>query len=240
VFQHQHWFALGHFWSLAVEEHFYLVWPIVVSLLSRQRLFITCCGCATAALAVRIAMHSAGASSTGIYVFTPCRLDALALGGFLALAIRDPKQWLFLSKHAAWAAPALLAVIACGFAMQNSPEHSTPFMTTVGPSLLALMSGAYVVLAIRSSPSSLLGRALCSKCLLKLGKYSYGLYVFHRLLLVPVRRVVKVDRLADLTGSPILAMLLFYGLALAASLVVAVAIWHLYEARFLRLKRYFV
>src|SRR5207302_1765601 len=97
----------------------------------------------------------------------------------------------------------------------------------------------FLLLALRSPPVTVLGSLLHSKPLLYLGKYSYGLYVLHRLLLLPLRSALPLGGLADFTGSPVLAVLCFEAIALIVSFGVACAVWHLYEARFLRLKRYF-
>ncbi len=85
------WSALpfvGHFWSLAVEEHFYLVWPVVVLFCSRRALLAVCVGCGVFALSLRVALALAGVSDVALVAFTPCRLDALCAGAFLAVTLR--------------------------------------------------------------------------------------------------------------------------------------------------------
>ena len=80
---------MGHFWSLAVEEHFYLLWPIVVLSFGRRSLLGICVAVTVLALALRCALSFAGAGDVALVVLTPCRFDALCVGGFLALAVRS-------------------------------------------------------------------------------------------------------------------------------------------------------
>src|SRR5205085_59647 len=82
------WF--NHFWSLAVEEHFYLVWPLVIFFCSRRGALLVCAGCVALALACRVGLALAGDHTVAADVLTPCRMDALAVGAFLALAARGP------------------------------------------------------------------------------------------------------------------------------------------------------
>ena len=67
-------------WSLAIEEQFYLVWPLVVALTSRRALLWTCVALMAAALAVRVWLLAAGAHWILPYVLPMCRIDALAAG----------------------------------------------------------------------------------------------------------------------------------------------------------------
>jgi peptidoglycan/LPS O-acetylase OafA/YrhL len=82
---------LGHFWSLAVEEQFYLVWPAVV-LLFRRRLAFWCFFAIASAVALRVYLSWSGADWNTIYRLTPARLDALSLGALGAIALRN-EQW---------------------------------------------------------------------------------------------------------------------------------------------------
>ena len=77
------WGPFGHFWSLAIEEQFYLVWPLVVYAFRRETLLRICVGCVAGAVVSRLVVESLGFSS---FTFTLCRMDSLTLGAFLALA----------------------------------------------------------------------------------------------------------------------------------------------------------
>ncbi|HEV2844590.1 MAG TPA: acyltransferase, partial [Thermoanaerobaculia bacterium] len=82
--------ALGHFWSLAVEEQFYLFWPVAVLLLARRSLMAACWVCLAGSLLLRVGLHLAD-QETAAFVLTPARLDSLAAGALLALAARGPE-----------------------------------------------------------------------------------------------------------------------------------------------------
>ena len=84
---------LNHFWSLAIEEHFYFFWPLVVFALARKpRVLITVSlAIALGAMLARLTGSLMGLSWWTTYTFTPFRLDGLALGAFLAVAARQPE-----------------------------------------------------------------------------------------------------------------------------------------------------
>ena len=80
-----------HFWSLAVEEHFYLVWPLVVYFCSRRTSLVICTLMIVVTPLARIGWLACGGNSTAVEVFTLFRLDALAVGAWIALAMRSPE-----------------------------------------------------------------------------------------------------------------------------------------------------
>src|SRR6266849_3677515 len=91
---HEEWsFSyLNRFWSLAVEEHFYLFWPLVVLLLARRPRALIAASLATSLCAMlsRLTGLFMGLSWWTTVVLTPFKLDGLALGAFLAVTVRQP------------------------------------------------------------------------------------------------------------------------------------------------------
>ena len=79
---------LGHYWTLAIEEQFYLVWPLVVFALGRVALMRVCMASLVAAAALRMFVESRGISC---FMITFCRIDTLLLGALLALVARSPR-----------------------------------------------------------------------------------------------------------------------------------------------------
>src|SRR6516164_2154040 len=83
---------LEHFWSLAIEEHFYIFWPVVVFVLARRPKLLIAVSLAIAlcAMLARLIGSLMGLSWWTTYTLTPFRLDGLALGAFLAVTARQP------------------------------------------------------------------------------------------------------------------------------------------------------
>ncbi len=138
---------LNHTWSLAVEEHFYLAWPVVVLLCSRRMLLHTCAALILAALVFRLLLRD---HWFAMYALTPCRMDALVLGAFLATAIREHGlAWLrrFGAVPAALAAVTFAAIVA----LPGGPLARPPAVQALSFTLTAILSAALIVIALMSS-----------------------------------------------------------------------------------------
>jgi peptidoglycan/LPS O-acetylase OafA/YrhL len=225
-----------HFWSLAVEEQFYLIWPLFVLWLRREALMKWCILCAAAAVMLRIVLVAGGFD--GAYTFTPCRLDGLMMGAFLALVMHSGRTAVMLApmaKRIAVTCGAVLAMIWVVVGIDNG--HWT--MQTIGFTLLAALSAAVLVLLLAAPASGVSSRIFSSRFLGFFGKYSYGLYVFHYLLMPVFSRLFSVRTLADAIGHYWPARFASVALSFAVSIAAAWLSWHLYEKHFLKLKQFF-
>jgi peptidoglycan/LPS O-acetylase OafA/YrhL len=240
------WLNLNPFWSLAVEEHFYLVWPLVVYLCSPRGLRGVCAAVILASFALRGVLFLRGGWDWGIYIFTPCRIDALALGGLLALILRhDPRAGGVLLRRAKWLALVLGLITLIG--LWQNPSRDGWASMTAGYTLLAAFFAALLLYSLAAQPASLAGRFFAAAPLRALGKYSYGLYVYHSILGPAFDRAFGQRKLDSLMRSHLhlgraayaASVLTFVVLASAASLVIAIASWHLFEKQVLKLKKYF-
>jgi peptidoglycan/LPS O-acetylase OafA/YrhL len=235
-----HWKWFTHFWSLAVEEQFYLVWPAVVFLFARRALMGVCGGMVVVALVIRVVMTWRGADIHATYYFTPARMDALAVGALLALAAHGRGGVAALAGRARVvgliSAVCLLAILVLS---RGSFRYGLPLVRTAGFSLLAFFFGSLLVWAILTHPKTPWGRFCNNGVLRFFGKYSYGLYVFHGLLLPWLPLLIPIDWLAQRLHSYHLAVAVYYVGATAVSTACALVSWHLYEKHFLKLKRFF-
>ncbi len=228
---------LGFFWSLAVEEHFYLLWPTIIYFCSRKSAMKVAIGCIIIASVSRAAFILAG-NKFAPYLLTPCRLDALAAGGLVALAARGPGGIAALAPRAVWICllSGVAAVIVAFW------RHSVAWDSTMQMVGFPLVACAYAsLIAVVAGPSrwAPLRWALQTPWLRSVGKYSYGMYVFHnavgsiigRLSAFPIHwfpdRIARAD---DLLNALIVTL---------ATFAVAYTSWHLYEKHFLQLKRFF-
>jgi peptidoglycan/LPS O-acetylase OafA/YrhL len=241
--------TLGHpnlavTWSLAIEEQFYLVWPLVIAAGSRRALMWTTGALVIAALGVRLALVAGGAHWIAAYVLPFARMDALAAGAFVALAARGgagAASWLQTAARVVVpaAAAALLAIWYVEDPLDND-DQTEPLMLTAGCTALAVGFAAVVTIAAGAATETGVARVLSIAPLRALGRYSYALYLFH----VPIRRWVRdehfpVAEFATLYGSPLPGQLLFYLVATGPALLLAWLSWHAYEKRWLKLTRFF-
>jgi len=131
-------------------------------------------------------------------------------------------------------------VLVAMFVWRGGLAPWDPIMKTIGHTLLALFFGAMLVLALVSSPKAFTGRFFASSQLSFFGRYSYALYVFHvPILLLNLGRFLPLDLVPTVFGSLLLKKLVFVSSAAVVSVALAMISWHLYEKRFLKLKKFF-
>jgi len=227
-----------HFWSLAIEEHFYLLWPLVVFLLPRATLERVCLGIIAAGLALRIGLALREVSEISIEVLTPCRIDTLCVGAFLAIVAQregGPKMLLGACRKAALGLGATIIVLSAFGALTH---FGLPVLHQVRNSLYAFFFGAVTLWSLRPG-TELVPRAFRSAVLRFFGKYSYGLYVYHAVLTSYYRESGVEARLDALLGHHWLTIGAKLVLGLALSVAIAVLSYELFEKRFLALKKYF-
>lgn len=230
---------LTHFWTLAIEEQFYLLWPLMVFLMERRRLLTVCLLMMAVALAIRVALVMNGAGWATVFVLTFTRMDALALGGAIALVARSKKGIAPLAQRVPLAlfvcVAALLVII-----LYHGQLYGRDLLTqTVGFTVLAIFFGGVLVAAITFPENSPIVRFFNFPLLRFLGKYSYGIYVFHLPITYLLWTVLKPSDLPTVMGSELLGHSLFFIAVSAVSTVAALLSWHLYENQFLKLKKFF-
>jgi peptidoglycan/LPS O-acetylase OafA/YrhL len=233
---------LNHFWSLAIEEHFYLFWPLVVFLLARRPQALIAVSLATAlcAMLARLTGSLMGLSWWTTYVLTPFRLDGLALGAFLAVTARQPRGLERLAR----ALPLVVAVVggllAVTFVWTRLVSRDwLELVLPVRAALILMLLACLLVWTFIAPERSATSRFFCSRSMVFLGTYSYGLYVYHHFISYYLTTNRTDLELALWLGSHGAAVVLQATLGAAASLALAYLSYELFENRFLRLKRLF-
>jgi peptidoglycan/LPS O-acetylase OafA/YrhL len=170
--------VVGHFWSLAVEEQFYLVWPLLILLASRRRLTGSLCVLTIGvSFAIRIGMVLAGV--IGVYFYTIARMDTLAFGALAAVLMHRFDSLPILHRPALAASLASGALVTVIAVRQRGFYGHDPVILIFGLLPLAVFFASLLVLAFTCSPSSLWRRLLRNRLLRFIGTISYGIYVFH-------------------------------------------------------------
>jgi peptidoglycan/LPS O-acetylase OafA/YrhL len=231
---------LGSTWSLAIEEQFYLLWPLLVLFLSRTALMRTCVGIFFLALGCRLAVAAGQRLWMEAYILTPCRADSLAAGAFIALWARGPVPLARMTRLARWILWLAAASLSLILVLRGHLARDSRIVYTVGFSLITAFYGALLILAMTAAQGSRLRRALEGRTLRLFGHYSYALYLFSGPVTLLLEHYLPERRLPRLWGSALPGQLLFYGLGTVGSLGIAWVCWHAYEKHFLKLKRFFV
>ena len=161
--------ALSHFWSLAVEEQFYLVWPWLIVFAPRHLLAALVAFAILAAPLWRLSLASAGYSESLQGVLTLGSLDSLGVGALLAVTRCRPNLLLcaLAPRLALWIAELLGAALP-------------PWLVVTKPLFQAAVFG-WLVLRASDGFTGLAGRLLASRPVVYLGKISYGVYLIHGL-----------------------------------------------------------
>ncbi len=228
--------GFNHFWSLAVEEHFYLFWPLVIYACDRRRAMLACVVCIVLSTASRVWLMALGDNGIACYVLTPCRMDSLALGAWLALAVRGPLGQRDLTRWAALSLAASLAVTSGFLLWKRELAHMDASVLVLRGSLFSWIFGSLLILAVSARSEGLIGRMGRGRALRFLGKYSYGLYIFHYPLIPLLQHVYSIEAVAATTGSLFVARLGFVALECGGSVILTVLSWNLLEKHCLRLK----
>jgi peptidoglycan/LPS O-acetylase OafA/YrhL len=230
---------LGVTWSLAIEEQFYLLWAPIVHRLHRGALVRLCIALIVVAVVLRVVLLIAGVHPVVLYMLPFTRMDALAIGALLAISMRSTGGGVALSRMARRVGPiAVLAVLGVIVWDMDSTWRGTA-MQTIGYTCIAIMFGCLLVLTI-APDSRWVGPLMANRHLRMFGKYSYALYLLHLPIRAFIRDYVYGPReLHTLFGSQLPGQVLFYAAGVCAALAAAWCSWHLFEKRFLRLKRYF-
>jgi len=228
---------IGHFWSLAVEEQFYLLWPACLWLIPKPWLFRVAVGGCIAASLLRIALVFAYGPSHAIGQNTFARMDTLLAGAACAVIVRDRSM---AARVKSWLKPIMILTVLGFFSIQlfaDQSRESGPYMQTIGFSLIAAGCSALLLhIFLGQCEFSPEQRLFTTATLKAMGKYSYGIYVFH----VPILMAVTVffGKVLRLGINPWTSIAVFLAL-IALSFLTAELSYNLFEVRFLRLKNRF-
>lgn len=211
---------IQHFWSLAIEEQFYVVFPLLAFVvLTRARRSRLVLGGILAALTVgsiglTVALHQPGFDPARVYYGTDTRAAELLVGALLAVLlagrVRLPKGW---PRHLVAAAGAA-ALVLCLY-WWVTVDQRTPWLFEGGLGMYAVCSALVILAAINATP---VRTVLSIGALRLLGKISYGVYLYHWPIFLWLS-----PRATGLSLWPL------FGLRMAVTLAVAVLSYHLLE-----------
>ncbi|OCT12768.1 hypothetical protein A8709_31185 [Paenibacillus pectinilyticus] len=174
---------IGHLWSLAIEEQFYFIWPLVLALVLRYvhrrgTLFVLTLAGALVSMLVMAFVYQPDLDPSRVYYGTDTRAFALLIGGALAIVWPSRKLSEKMTGHSSkmldMMGGAGLVVILLMMWTTNAYKAS---LYVGGLGLFSIITA--IVIAAIAHPASLLGKVMGSKPLRWLGKRSYSLYIWH-------------------------------------------------------------
>jgi peptidoglycan/LPS O-acetylase OafA/YrhL len=222
---------IGHFWSLAIEEQFYMIWPLIVYWNSTKRIARIAIGASLLSMVLRFVLLAIHVSPEVVYRNTFTRADSLLIGAALASLLRDPSSLTFLRRYAKWTWIAPLVTLEVFREATRPFAYQAPGVQGLGYTLIALSYAALVGGAVLTMGSgSLLQRFLCSGAMRMAGKYSYAAYIWHQFARAIVLRIELLLLHAQLPGT--INLMLMFGATLALSM----GSYALVERPFLALK----
>jgi peptidoglycan/LPS O-acetylase OafA/YrhL len=222
-------------WSLAVEEQYYLLWPLVIwKLRGAERIKPILLGCLIVPAILKVILLLFHTDPYVPYYMLPTHVEPLAMGSYLAIAMRTD----LAPKLTAWSRSLLpLSIIA--FACIGAIEKTMTFLDPVVRFAFPLFGLFGCCLILRSFvKGTLTNRLMSNPILVFYGKYSYGLYIFSTLF-HDALKVYLYPAMATVLHNQVLLGVAYMLAAYFALTIISVASFHLYENQFLKLKRKF-
>jgi peptidoglycan/LPS O-acetylase OafA/YrhL len=210
---------LRHLWSLAVEEQFYLLWPLVLIVVLRRHgaraVGITAVALALASSVAMAVLYGNGAHVSRIYFGTDTHVHSVLIGCALAAIGPAQRRW----RGAGVAALVAVAGIGVAFARLSG---TGPFAYRGGIVAVSLLTAVVIAAATTPSGAGVVGRAFSWRPLCALGLISYGVYLWHW----PIIEYVDADR-TGVSGAWLIAI------QVGLTLLIATASFLLLERRVL-------
>ncbi len=225
---------MGHFWSLRLEEQFYLTWPLIVWKSTNKRVIQIATAVVIFVPCLRFTLLAMHVQPETIYDNTFTRMDELLIGAICACLLRDPSWVERLRPYAKWKWIAPLVTLEIMRKTIWPFWYTSPGAQGLGFTALALSSAALLIgLVLTTGTRSMPQRFFGSRFLTACGKYSYATYIWH---LIAQRLFLKLEEATLHARPPILVNI---PLLMAAALAFGVASYILVERPFLMLKDHF-
>jgi len=226
--------GLGHFWSLAIEEQFYWVWPLVVYFCTRGTLLRICIAICAGVPLLRLALFLNGVQPWAIRHYTFTRFDTLVFGAIAAILVREERPAL-LWRRFAWFVNALAVLFLAIEVLQMGFIPFEGVLTVIaGYSAVAILFSSLIYYCAKRS--GILQSILSVAPLRWFGKYSYAMYILHPPLdLYYYTSIQPRLHISSLS----LSFLCCFGFETAVAGAAAQLSWYFVESPFLKLKSHF-
>lgn len=213
---------LNHFWSLAIEEQFYMIWPLIIMFSKKNKIILI----STLLIVIALFTRNFFPERPFSYVFTLARIDSLAIGSLASILIR--RNIVFLNKYLFTIFMFSLTVLFSIVVFTRSVDLSNIHFIRYGYTLFSVLFASIIIFTFDSKQiGKFTSRFFENGFLRFLGKYSYGIYVYHWLLYRGVYMYLEAKY--SLSTIFVLPFILFV-------FIISVLSYHFYEVKFLKYK----
>lgn len=224
---------LNHFWSLAIEEQFYLIFPVIIKSLRPKMFLLTSAFFIISAIILRFYLYFN--NNIGYYVFTFCRIDALLIGAILAYLIRNKKDLITKYIHYFFVFSLLILVFLF---LTGTTKNSDKYLATFGYTIIAVFFATIIVYSISNFKLNFLKVFFNIKALKFFGKIAYGLYIYHYILYVLFKPAIETIIYSFIQNGYISKVLVSI-ILVTITVLISTLSYLLFEKRFLLLKNRF-
>jgi len=221
-------YPFAHFWSICIEEHFYIIWPLVIAFVPFRKLVPTILALIGLSWGYKIYTYIFLPSNWyELYLHTLSRMDVILMGGLLAvLYLKKPFEF----RINGFVISGIMLLLVIILAYDNASDFSNMFDGVLRrPVYMALLALPMMDLLFNPARKSLFGRR---NPLLYLGKISYGIYMYGNILVpIVIKKVMIAFNLYN--------MYFYFALVFALSLLIPIVSYELFEKPFLKIKQRF-
>jgi len=230
--------ALNHYWSLAIEEQYYLVWPLVVLLIKKPKgIIIFCVGMLVLVIAARVYIWNNSENFPAYeraFLFT--RIDGILIGSMLAAICYINSS--FLRKYFTSFLLILTVANYLFYLLKKNLQPDFPVWAIAGFTTFSFVFALAIYEAVMKE-NKFINFIFTNPALTFLGKYSYGIYIFHWPITLIIRPYFS-NLMQSLIKAPVIWQQIGTGiLCTVIAIVISVISYHLFEKHFLNLKKYF-
>lgn len=221
-------FPFAHFWSICVEEHFYLVWPFIIAFIPTKRMLPTFVGLIL--LSVLFRVHAASTMDTPwhtIYLHSLSRMDVLIIGAIGAFFYSKKRFEFHLPKYLRIT---LLLVLIFAFCLESRVMWNSIFLAGFKK---FFYTGIIAVLLLDYNLNPNFKHLLPRGSFIHyLGKVSYGIYMYSNMLLLII--IKKIMWPLEIKNAWV-----FFGICIVLSLLIPIISYELFEKHILKLNKRF-
>jgi peptidoglycan/LPS O-acetylase OafA/YrhL len=221
-------YPFGHFWSICVEEHFYLIWPFIIYLVPKKHLISTIAIIIVSSILFRIyCVQTMAHPWFSLYLNTLCKVDVLVIGALGAYFYSEKP---FIFKLNRLVRVSLFALLILSLSIESMLNWDTMFLAAFRKFFYL---GFFILLLMDYNFNPTFKHLLPKKSIIHyFGKISFGIYMYSNMLLeVVVKKIMWPYQINNVW--------VFFGITIALSIIIPIISYELMEKHFLKLSKRF-